>query len=82
MKDGGPAFPSKTLTGASTPLHDIYHPGMSLRDWFAGMALDGVIRLQATSFFAIDPVTIAEKCYEIAGIMLKERELLRREEEK
>jgi hypothetical protein len=34
--DGGPAFPAMTPGGYCTP-------GMSLRDWFAGQALQGLI---------------------------------------
>lgn len=36
--DGGDAFP---CTG--NPEHDQYMPGMSKRDWFAGMALQGML---------------------------------------
>ena len=36
INDGGPAFPVETT---STP----YSPGMSLRDWFAGQALAGML---------------------------------------
>ena len=41
IKDGGPAFPksdAEILGGAS-----VGQVGMSLRDWFAGMALQGMI---------------------------------------
>lgn len=48
MRDGGPAFPraASEYTENGT-LHDgnraeHAQPGMSLRDWFAGMALSGV----------------------------------------
>lgn len=38
--DGGPAFPQDGMLEMheSQPMR---HPGMSLRDWFAGMALQG-----------------------------------------
>lgn len=32
IEDGGPAFPRMP--------YDVRHPGMTLRDWFAGQALD------------------------------------------
>lgn len=35
--DGGPAFPMPES------LHTHPHPGMSLRDWFAGQALSGIL---------------------------------------
>lgn len=34
---GGPAFPSHGTMG------EVNHEGMSLRDWFAGMALTGLM---------------------------------------
>lgn len=37
IKDGGPAFPT----------YPTLNPGMSLRDWFAGIATDDDIRTQA-----------------------------------
>jgi hypothetical protein len=36
MKNGGPAFPVKYAHGAG-------YDGMSLRDWFAGLALLGLL---------------------------------------
>lgn len=37
INDGGPAFPMPYTTADNGP------PGMSLRDWFAGMAMQGAI---------------------------------------
>lgn len=41
-RDGGPAFPEAIAVG---PAGDVYpgFSGMSLRDWFAGQALTGLI---------------------------------------
>lgn len=36
--DGGPAFP-----GPATQTHQSDHDGMTLRDWFAGQALAGML---------------------------------------
>lgn len=61
MNDGGPAFP---ITEPSP------HNGMSLRDWFAGMAL------QASSFVWRNVMTeedVARNAYRVADAMLKER---------
>lgn len=41
-------------------------PGMTLRDWFAGQAIQGVMLTQST------PQLIAEEAYAIADAMLKE----------
>lgn len=61
--DGGPAFPLET--GATIA------KGMSLRDWFAGMAL---ARLQQ---LGLDDNTLASACYQIADALLAERDALR-----
>ena len=39
VKDGGPAFPHKYVDDG----YDYFHRGMSLRDWFAGQALRGIL---------------------------------------
>ena len=66
--NGGPAFPVtvafKDYQGQS--LQVVSH-GMSLRDWFAGQALAGMV---------VDPVTydgLAEEAYRLADAMLAAR---------
>ena len=68
--DGGPAFPSV----------DYGSIGMSLRDWFAGQALAGVIAAccQDTLNFETREQLFARNAYAIADAMLAER--ARREE--
>ena len=61
---GGPAFP--TGTGV-TP----YNPGMTLRDYFAAKALQG---LMAGTLQTVDTSVIARDCYVLADAMLKARE--------
>ena len=51
-KDGGPAFPS---AGLVTPA-GIAFEGMSLRDWFAGMALQGIITGSAHPIYSDDGI--------------------------
>jgi hypothetical protein len=76
MKDGGPAFPLAASTG--DPRDGTYcQNGMSLRDWFAGQALAGMMGSHALpdhpqywdwlSGVAVTPYRIADK-------MLAERE--------
>jgi hypothetical protein len=60
-KIGGAAFPLPQY-----PSHD----GMSLRDWFAGQALAGVLPIQDN---IKRPDQIAADCYIIADAMIKER---------
>lgn len=66
--DGGSAFPRVSINpGAHISESD---PGMSLRDWFAGKALQGH-RSRST---AIPSDVIASWSYNDADAMLKERE--------
>jgi hypothetical protein len=61
MKDnGGRAFPSGQT----------YFAGMSLRDWFAGMALQGML---ATPGMRYSEGSTAQGAYAYADVMLKER---------
>lgn len=68
-KDGGPAFPRVV------DYHDgdyEIEPGMSLRDWFAGMALAGMMaNPEALNEMITD---YARACYAFADAMLAERE--------
>lgn len=71
-KDGGPAFPSEGEGFGDARYHT---PGMSLRDYFAGQALAGVITL-----FPPDEIGSwrdrqnARIAYGIADAMLAERD--------
>lgn len=85
VNDGGTAFPVVASTG--DPRDGVYcRDGMSLRDYFAGQAIAGVIRstVEADSAavlsesadatgLAIEQV-IARSAYEIADAMLAVRE--------
>jgi hypothetical protein len=61
---------------------ETYHPGMTLRDYFAGQVLVGML-VDSKTLAAIKEVaeednknpseTIASNCYELADAMLKER---------
>lgn len=74
---GGPAFPSQAFT------KDEPNDGMSLRDWFAGMALQGLAtnhdRLLSDSSLIADFGTAgvdmlqAKIAYRLADAMLAER---------
>ena len=63
MTDGGPAFPINANESADRCIYT----GMTLRDWFAGMALQGMAP------HIDDEVKAARWCYEMADAMLKER---------
>jgi hypothetical protein len=64
INDGGPAFPVLYVT---------LHTGMSLRDWFAGMALQGKATRLSNPHEHRD--LLAADCYDIADAMLKAREV-------
>jgi hypothetical protein len=67
--DGGPAFP---IPNDDRPGAYEAHPGMTLRDWFAGQALVGINSWSPGSK-PMDPAARAEWCYEQADAMIAER---------
>jgi hypothetical protein len=64
------AFPVSTIDGFT-------QHGMTLRDWFAGQALAGMMSNENTPFSAdvaeVDPIQLAGAVYEIADAMLVAR---------
>lgn len=69
--NGGPAFPSQT--------DESYWHGMSLRDWFAGKALAGVITTCADDSWWLQGQRslyehFAIEAYQVADAMLAARE--------
>jgi hypothetical protein len=63
MNDGGPAFP------ISRENESWHSPGMSLRDWFAGQALAGILSGLPVGKEVPDP-WLARECYRAADAML------------
>ena len=77
IDDGGPAFPTSTSIpsdcfGASASM--VTQLGMSLRDWFAGMALSGMASQNEHLYGAEPYQNMASTAYRIAGAMLADRE--------
>lgn len=74
-QDGGSAFPGTWHPDMGWSPHETPF-GMSLRDWFAGQALTGVMEV-CLHDAQIDGETRAEmfarKAYQIADAMIKER---------
>ena len=64
MKNGGQAFPVQDMRGDE--------PGMTLRDYFRGQALAGL--LASGAVLAMSPEEVARKTSELADAMLAERE--------
>ena len=71
--DGGPAFPRPAYTTYGHPGGAKDHPavkGMSLRDYFAGQALQGMMANPEKDYYAVDA---AREAYAYADAMLAER---------
>ena len=69
MNTGGPAFPIPAISRNGVAF--VSAPGMTLRDYFAAAALQGILRTNSNRFHPEDD---ANWCYQIADAMLKERE--------
>lgn len=68
MGDGGPAFPVFADGNVRNVTTSLLNEGMTLRDWFAGQAL------QAGVITSSSPDNMAKVAYQIADAMLKTRE--------
>lgn len=87
MNNGGAAFPRIEIKQIGDPCYHqptkVYHSGMSLRDYFAGKALQGLLASMAHpestgSCLECYPKS-AEQAYQIADAMLSAREGANRE---
>ena len=78
LNNGGPAFPRRKHHAHRNPDGSVIrghggHPGMSLRDWFAGQALGAL--LSEEGYASLEwPKNIATDAYKIASAMISERE--------
>ncbi len=67
-KNGGPAFPCDSMKQFPT------QEGMSLRDWFAGQALAGIMANSKLMIVLAEKKQDPASCaYEMADFMLNER---------
>ena len=71
IKGNEPAFPFSY--NDNTPGEMCAHPGMTLRDWFAGQALTGLVQSQIERRI-ISAENLASVAFNIADAMLKERD--------
>ena len=80
--DGGPAYPqTEKRKLPQGKVERILHPGMTLRDWFAGMALQGMLSsgyesaIEQVSKALGEPASnaLASASYGFADAMLKQR---------
>ena len=76
IDDGGPAFPrTVTIDDGIDGYREIKRDGMTLRDWFAGQALAGLMADGKNSGRFAD---IASDAYDFADAMLAQRRLTER----
>ena len=68
---GGPAFPASLYKLENGQESSVPHIGMTLRDYFAGQALAGIL---ASANFGSTKDWIGGKAYEAADAMLAARE--------
>lgn len=75
INNGGPAFPEYRFerVGYGGGRHTL-HGGMTLRDWFAGKALAGIVGgyWSNPEMSGLGPVQLAEEAYAIADAMLSQ----------
>ena len=73
--NGGPAFPNTGVPATSTYQY-LPHPGMSLRDWFAGRANESdILEYRLDAYGELIPGVTREMAkYRYADNMLKARE--------
>lgn len=71
-KDGGPAFPYAFEHDGHANISG-FAPGMSLRDWFAGQALQSYLAGRNLDHRESDPAVVAAGCWKYADAMLATR---------
>ncbi len=69
--EGGPAFPRTWTEGSNGEYWTTSSPGMSLRDWFAGQALQTTIRDRVGAYNSMKEA--AGAAYLFADAMIAER---------
>jgi len=76
INDGGPAFPEVRVRDGdnyNAPTK-IYYPGMTLRDYFAAAALQGICSSRSHSDLKGHAMASAKVSYDLADALLKARE--------
>lgn len=72
--DGGPAFPLFADGRAAHHDQSLCYEGMSLRDWYAGLAMSAVLSTKDPKEQTVKAGALARDCYQMATAMLEARE--------
>ena len=70
---GGQAFPCYERGSAGAGPLELTDPGMTLRDYFAAKAMQGLLAQSCGSAMGSDPINGAQYAYAMADAMLKAR---------
>jgi hypothetical protein len=70
MKDGGSAFPVRNRWDSGNDSFDLEDSGMTLRDYFAGQALVGLISVRDGIGEDLWMDTISKRAYKLADCMI------------
>ena len=71
IETGGPAFPLQSIGPDFAP----GYAGMSLRDYFAAKAMQGLLAQSCGTALGSDPIHGAQYAYQMADAMLAARKL-------
>lgn len=73
QNDGGPAFPQSDLSGYGFGPYPGNNSGMSVRDWFAGLAMQGMMARDSYDAGQSTPALRASLAYIEADAMIAAR---------
>jgi hypothetical protein len=74
INDGGPAFPCESYGIKNGKETTVPAQGMTVRDYFAGQALAGILMNHTTAKFGLTEISVACYAYKFADAMLAAKE--------
>ena len=74
-REGGPAFPCEAVEEEfEGKVQQVVYTGMTLRDYFAGQFILGLMEASFSSDEKFSPQIFCERAYKMADLMLAERD--------